>query len=294
MNVLVIGGSGNLGREVVRQLSRTEHTTYSIDVSPPLDANARPDTIANVEYELIDICCIDQLRRFVALNKINKIFHLAEVATIDPMFMENMWRVNIFGASNVLKICSYYDVHCIMGVWANPSPFMSINTFETNPIITSLIWREQLINYYNKGNTVITPVRIPRLIDFDLPATQWGSYCSRFMNYVLMNSPLISDDDEYSSSSYITWMSINNAASNLISYLSLRSRNSQDMSGSYNASIQTVIQHLLDICDIESVDIVFQKLKPITISRVYGEVEKDTFIYQCLKEEVDAFRRRTS
>jgi len=93
MHILVTGGAGNVGREVVRYLVTAGHRVRVIDL-------AEEGGLAGIEYAQCDICDIDALRRQV--DGVEGIVHLAAIPSPSRPGAE-MFRINALGTYNVFQ-----------------------------------------------------------------------------------------------------------------------------------------------------------------------------------------------
>jgi UDP-N-acetylglucosamine 4,6-dehydratase/5-epimerase len=110
MNVFITGGSGTLGRELVRQLADTAEkiVIYSRDESKQAAMKAEfPETsVGNIRYRIGDIRDIDRMR--IAMHDCDTVIHAAAMKRIDTCETEvyECLKTNIDGTANVAKLCN--------------------------------------------------------------------------------------------------------------------------------------------------------------------------------------------
>ena len=96
MKVLVTGGAGFIGTNLIKRLVKEGHKVSSID---NYDSGLESNHQLNVIYKKDDITNIDRMPR-----DFDKIFHLAALSRIQPSFNDpsETFRVNRLGAQKVL------------------------------------------------------------------------------------------------------------------------------------------------------------------------------------------------
>ena len=97
MKVLVTGGAGFIGTNLIKRLVKEGHTVSSID---NYDSGLESNHQHNVTYKNDDITNIDKMPR-----DFDKIFHLAALSRIQPSFNNpsETYRVNSMGTQQVLE-----------------------------------------------------------------------------------------------------------------------------------------------------------------------------------------------
>jgi len=96
MNILVTGGAGFIGTNLIKRLLKEGHRVTSID---NYDSGLESNHLANVVYKNDDVNNIGRMPR-----DFDKIFHLAALSRIQPSFNdpEETFRVNTLGTQKVL------------------------------------------------------------------------------------------------------------------------------------------------------------------------------------------------
>jgi hypothetical protein len=276
MKIFITGGLGVLGRAVWVALS-AEHELFWFDnYSDPDDIIHNPD-----HCQVMDISTHNAFMFQCAKHNPDVVIHLAEVASIDPLMHSSSLRSNIVGTAQVLQACAMNRIHCLMGTWNDVVKATDLPS-------ASIVWRQQLIPYYNKGNTVITEIKIPRVISVDLPSHSWGAIIRRFVNHAELNAPFSCDESEYTTQP-INWCSLSHVSETFKLFLKRNTRTPQYPT-SAKATIDEVVGFLLDIYEREMAIMSF----PYSDARVFLPIkDPDHLVYQWLEEEIDAFRNRT-
>tara|TARA_B110000908_G_C10267861_1_gene466454 strand:+ start:8317 stop:9192 length:876 start_codon:yes stop_codon:yes gene_type:complete len=131
MNILVTGGLGFVGSNLVDELVRDNHTVTVID---NLSSESSSEKYKNKYacYHIKDIRNIDKLD----LPKFEVIFHLAGLARIQPSFEDPIDYVDV-NITGTAKICQLAKEHCARLIYSSSS---SINNGEYNTPYTFSKW----------------------------------------------------------------------------------------------------------------------------------------------------------
>jgi UDP-glucose 4-epimerase len=141
MNILVTGGAGFIGTNLIKRLLNQNHNIVSIDnYSTGLKLNHQP----GVEYINFDIRNIND---YEAWGKFDVVYHLAAVARIQPSFShpEDYFTTN---ASATFKIANYCSKHNIPLIYAGSSSHHS-GKFK-NPYTFSKDIGEEIIQLFQQ------------------------------------------------------------------------------------------------------------------------------------------------
>ena len=109
MNILVTGGAGFIGTNLIKKLLINNHKITSIDnYSTGLKSNHQP----GVEYINFDIRNIDN---YIAWGKFEVVYHLAAIARIQPSFLkpEEYFTTNSNATLKIAKYCSDNNIPLI-------------------------------------------------------------------------------------------------------------------------------------------------------------------------------------
>src|ERR1035437_5889363 len=97
-DILVTGGSGLVGTELIRQLLLEGNKVRAIYNSTPLSVN-----ISNLEAWKCDI--LDTIELTKAMKGIKQVYHSAAIISFHPKEKKKLFQVNIDGTANVVNAC---------------------------------------------------------------------------------------------------------------------------------------------------------------------------------------------
>lgn len=141
-NVLVTGGAGFVGTNLIKRLLHEGKTVYSLD---NYSTGLKTNHIDGCNYIIGDINDIDVFKTY--LHDIDVVFHLAARARIQPSFEvpEEYMRSNYQGTYEVIKYCTRKDIPLF---YAGSSSHHS-GKFK-NPYTFSKTMGEEIIELYQK------------------------------------------------------------------------------------------------------------------------------------------------
>jgi dTDP-glucose 4,6-dehydratase len=128
--VLVTGGAGFIGTNLVKELKRRNHEVIAVD----LLNNDRED------YLRCDVRSYRQLERVFEKNKFDYVYHLAaEYGRWNGEdYFENLWETNVIGTKNLLRLQERLKFRMIFfssaEVYGDYSGIMTEDVMERNPI----------------------------------------------------------------------------------------------------------------------------------------------------------------
>ena len=126
MNVLVTGGAGFIGTNLIKKLLENGHSITSIDnYSTGLKENEQP----GVTYVNKDIRDLEQ-KNSSFWSKFDVVYHMAAIARIQPSFKRPLdyFETNATSTMKIAKICSEANIPLIYagssshhaGLYSNP------------------------------------------------------------------------------------------------------------------------------------------------------------------------------
>jgi nucleoside-diphosphate-sugar epimerase len=111
MSVLVIGGSGFLGKKIMKRLSELGEEPICFDLYPPDD----DQLMKCVEFCKGDVACIDDIIACIIQYRTTKIINLAYIMPVECEERPQLaLRFNVLGTNNVFeaaRLCvSCFDI----------------------------------------------------------------------------------------------------------------------------------------------------------------------------------------
>ena len=144
MKILVTGGAGFIGTNLIKRLLKEGHTVYSLD---NYSTGLKDNEIEGCIYYTNSIKNILSYDRDIFLKDINIVYHLAAIARIQPSFKhpEEYIDVNFNGTYEVVKYCTKHNIPLI---YAGSSSHHS-GKFK-NPYTFSKDLGEEIIKLYQE------------------------------------------------------------------------------------------------------------------------------------------------
>src|SRR4051794_25824500 len=95
--VLVTGGAGLLGSELIRQLLAQGQQVRAIYNKTPLP-NFHSDQLQQVQCNILDIMGLEDV-----MQDVKELYHCAAIVTFDPARKRELFKINIEGTTNVVN-----------------------------------------------------------------------------------------------------------------------------------------------------------------------------------------------
>jgi dTDP-glucose 4,6-dehydratase len=197
MNILVTGGAGFIGTNLVNELHSRGHTVHSIDLFNTNRTN----------YTRADITHIRQLDNIFLSTDFHFVYHLAaEYGRWNGEdYYENLWKTNCIGTKNLLKIQEKKDFKMIFfssaEVYGDYLGLMTESVMETNPIIDTYQmndyaitkWAGELMcmNAAKMYNNQIVRVRPVNCYGPNEHYTPYRGFIPKFIYHALHHKPYL-------------------------------------------------------------------------------------------------------
>ncbi len=129
-NILVTGGAGSIGTNLVKELTKRGHSVFALDL---LNNERNSYVRADVRY-------LRQLERVFESHKFDYVYHLAaEYGRWNGEdYYENLWETNVIGTKNMLRLQERYKFRMIFfssaEVYGDYRGIMTEDVMEKNPI----------------------------------------------------------------------------------------------------------------------------------------------------------------
>jgi len=277
MNVLVYGGYGNLGWEVVQALEQNQHQVFIIDQIGELNTeNQRHPNYRGVNiYNLVKSCQED---------KINIIIVLSEVASLSSIHSADPY-INLSWTAQIAHYCATrpmgQTITMFIGIYHGLDSLRShVNSnisFNSARLIRSQINRD-----FNKGNAVITNMEIPHIISPNQPASIFEGYLNRILSGLYDSRLIVFNSYELDSGgkARLHWNKAYKFAPDYLvanwiqSIVTKRSRSIQECPHGATTTIETYIGMIIHALDLEQIECYIDKIGPV-IFPAYKESPRD-------------------
>lgn len=135
--ILVTGGSGLLGQELIRQLLDKGKTVRAIYNRKPIP-NPEPTTLQLFQCDILDVVALEE-----AMTGIEEVYHCAGMVNFNPRKKWEMFRVNIEGTANVVNAALDAGIKKMVHV-SSVSALGRIR--EDGPVNETMNWTEETSN----------------------------------------------------------------------------------------------------------------------------------------------------
>jgi dihydroflavonol-4-reductase len=158
--ILVTGGSGLLGKEVITQLLAQGKTVRAIYNKTPL---AFADgTVEQMVCNILDVTTLAEV-----MQDITTVYHCAAVVTFNPAKKQEMFKINIEGTANVVNAALDAGVKKLVHV----SSVAALGRIRENEMITETMnWTEETSNSAYGQSKYLAEIEVWRGIAEGLPA----------------------------------------------------------------------------------------------------------------------------
>ncbi len=114
MKILVTGVGGQLGHDVVNELSRRGHQGVGSDLAPSYNGIADDSPVTRAEYVSMDITDQELVLKTIEKVKPDAVMHCAAWTAVDAAEEEEnrdkVWQVNVKGTENISLACKERDI----------------------------------------------------------------------------------------------------------------------------------------------------------------------------------------
>lgn len=231
--VVITGGCGGLGYFLTEHYLTQGWRVVVVDLKPEWDVTPPDSTL--IEHALLVM--MENIGPAMAY-KPDLIIHCAEENDPSYNMMEHSLHTNLTFHWSVLSHAAKFNVRTVVPLWTELRYTMyGFHTNNWDSWISTIMLRDRLIGNFNKGNCVITPVYLPRLLSPLSSAGTWGSLVKRFYNAVvlgeivqettLQEAQVIEGEDEPNFSQHIGWISPELAVKTIVNASERRTRQSQ-------------------------------------------------------------------
>lgn len=135
--ILVTGGSGLVGTELITQLLAAGKQVRAIYNKTPL-ANFASPNLQQIQCNILDVVALEE-----AMKGVEHVYHCAAIVTFNPRRKQEMYKINIEGTANVVNAALEAGVKKMVHV----SSVAALGRIRENEPITELMnWTEETSN----------------------------------------------------------------------------------------------------------------------------------------------------
>jgi dihydroflavonol-4-reductase len=135
--ILVTGGAGLLGKELITQLLAQGKPVKAIYNKTPL-ADFRSENFQQFQCNILDVVGLEE-----AMQDIEQVYHCAAIVTFNPNRKREMFKINIEGTANVVNAALESGVKKMVYV----SSVAALGRIRENePVTESMNWTEETSN----------------------------------------------------------------------------------------------------------------------------------------------------
>ena len=135
--ILVTGGSGLLGKELIRQLLDEGKQVRAIFNKTPLP-DFQSENLQQFQCDILDVVGLEE-----AMQDIEQVYHCAAIVTFNPRLKYQMFKINIEGTANVVNAALDAGVKKMIHV----SSVAALGRIrEDEPINETMNWTEETSN----------------------------------------------------------------------------------------------------------------------------------------------------
>ncbi|MEO5908842.1 MAG: NAD-dependent epimerase/dehydratase family protein, partial [Ginsengibacter sp.] len=134
--VLVTGGSGLVGNELIKQLLNAGENVKAIYHSTPLSIS-HPN-LEILQCDILDVVCLNEI-----MKNVSHVYHSAALVSYDPKDKHKLLKINIEGVANVVNACIDSGVNKLVHV---SSVAALGRTGEGERITEKMNWTEETNN----------------------------------------------------------------------------------------------------------------------------------------------------
>jgi hypothetical protein len=228
--VIITGGCGGLGYFLTDHYIGAGWRVIIVDAKPDWDINPfglqRPFTLDDPDYsDDARVLWFGNIGPTMAY-KPDLIIHCAEENDPSHSLMEHAIHSNLTFHWNVLNHAAKFGVRTVVPMWHELNFSRTAHTHSKDPWIQCMRLRDQLLRHFDKGNTLISPVYMARLVSLFSTANRWGSLVKRFYDATVCGNIVVETTEEEVSNGMIQWMTPKAAVAAIVDAAEHRSRRS--------------------------------------------------------------------
>jgi nucleoside-diphosphate-sugar epimerase len=135
-NILVTGGAGLVGKELIKQLLEAGEKVKAIYHSSPIPISH--PSLSIVQCDILDMSLLEEV-----MEGITHVYHTAALVSYDPRDRHQLLKINIEGTANIVNACISKGVDKLMHV----SSVAALGRIRNNEMVTEKMnWTEETSN----------------------------------------------------------------------------------------------------------------------------------------------------
>ncbi|MEO8721514.1 MAG: NAD-dependent epimerase/dehydratase family protein [Ginsengibacter sp.] len=107
--ILVTGGSGLVGNELIKQLLESGEKVRAIYHVTPISLSHQ--NLEKIQCDVLDVVSLNEI-----MNGITQVYHCAAIVSYDPKDKQKLFKINIEGTANVVNACLEAGVNKLLHV----------------------------------------------------------------------------------------------------------------------------------------------------------------------------------
>ena len=218
--VVITGGCGGFGYFLTEHYLTQGWRVVIVDTKDDWD-NTRPYDSFIGHKRLITMVNIGPAFRYEP----DLIIHCAEENNPNHHMMEHAIHSNLTFHWSVLNHAAKFGVRTIVPLWYELNFSFAAHTHSKDPWIQCMRLRDQLLRHFDIGNTLISPVYMPRLISPLSTGGAWGSLVKRFYDAAVAGNVVVETTKEEVANGKIQWTTPKHAVAEIVDAAKHRNRN---------------------------------------------------------------------
>lgn len=136
--ILVTGGSGLVGAELIKQLLAKNKKVKAIYHRTPIDKNLQQPNLIIEQADILDVVSLEEI-----MEGVTEIYHCAGMVSFSPEDRERLYKINVEGTANVVNAALYAQVKKIVHV----SSVAALGRIRKDQIVTEKMeWMKETSN----------------------------------------------------------------------------------------------------------------------------------------------------
>lgn len=136
--ILVTGGSGLVGAELIKQLLAKNKKVKAIYHRTPIDKNLQHSNLIIEQTDILDVVSLEEI-----MEGVTEIYHCAGMVSFSPEDRERLYKINVEGTANLVNAALHAQVKKIVHV----SSVAALGRIRKDQIVTEKMeWTKETSN----------------------------------------------------------------------------------------------------------------------------------------------------